>query len=157
RRIHMKKTRIVCALIPVFAAAGANAYYEGSSAYAASAFFGYTAGNQYFVEGGSGADDTFIRFASGFHTNDGSGNTFVGRSAGFSNTSGSNNTFLGANAGNLHQTGYNNTSLGALAGNNNSTGTGNVFVGYKAGYSEAGSNKLYVDNCYNGTCNAPLI
>jgi hypothetical protein len=140
----MKKTRIACALIPVFASAGANAYYEGSSAYAAGAFFGYSAGNQYFVEGGSGADDTFIGFAAGFHTNDGSGNTFVGRSAGFANTSGSNNVFIGMQAGLANTTQVNNTFVGALAGTA-STGPGNTFIGAgSGGANTTGNSNVFV-------------
>ncbi len=34
------------------------------------------------------------------------------------------------------------------------TATGNVFLGYNSGYSETGSNKLYIENSNSG---APLI
>lgn len=39
-----------------------------------------------------------------------------------------------------------NTAIGSEAGYSNAIGDGNVFVGYRAGYSETGSNKLYIAN-----------
>ena len=33
----------------------------------------------------------------------------------------------------------------------------NVFIGSDAGLNETGSNKLYIDNCLNGSCDSPFI
>jgi len=50
-------------------------------------------------------------------------------------------------------TGRFNTAIGVGAGSSNVAGSGNVYLGYQAGFSETGSDKLYIAN--NGT--APLI
>jgi hypothetical protein len=48
--------------------------------------------------------------------------------------------------------------VGPLAGYANTTGHDSVFLGFYAGYSETGSNKLYIDNCYNSDdCASPFI
>src|SRR3990172_2064064 len=49
---------------------------------------------------------------------------------------------------------HGNTALGSEAGYSNISGSGNVFLGYRAGYSELGSNKLYISNSSTAT---PLI
>ena len=72
----------------------------------------------------------------------------------FYNTTGSYNTAFGDAALYTNTTGGTNTAIGRAAGGLNSTGSGNVFIGYKAGYSETGSNKLYIDN---SDTTSPLI
>ncbi|MCP4075815.1 MAG: DUF1566 domain-containing protein [Gammaproteobacteria bacterium] len=72
------------------------------------------------------------------------------------NTTGSNNTSLGYYSNLYNQEGSNNTILGYQAGKGTALHNkyGNVFLGYMAGYSEHGSNKLYIENS-NST--SPLI
>ena len=120
------------ALLVVLASAPAGASTEGPY----NNFFGTGAG-----AGNSGANY----------------NSFFGGYAGYYNTTGYENTFLGMDAGYHNTTGYFNTFLGNYAGFSNTTGSGNVFIGYAAGYSETGSNKLYIDNCYDGPCTSPFI
>jgi hypothetical protein len=87
----------------------------------------------------------------------GSSNTFIGNDAGFNNDTGHDNIFIGVSAGNNNKGSYN-SFIGTGAGYNNASGTYNVFMGYRAGYAETGSNKLYIDNCYNGgDCDTPLV
>ena len=87
-----------------------------------------------------GLYDNFFGTYAGI-SNSGGYNSFFGGYAGYSNTTGSYNTFLGRSAGAL-----------------NTTGSRNVFLGYLAGLNETGSNKLYIDNCYDGyPCTPPLI
>ncbi len=83
-------------------------------------------------------------------------NVAVGSSALTSITSGNYNVGVGTNADLYNTTGSRNTIIGYEAGRNTSTNTksGNVFLGYQAGYSEEGSNKLYIANSNTTT---PLI
>jgi hypothetical protein len=102
--------------------------------------------------------DTFIGNAAGFSNTSGVGNSFLGSYAGNSNTSGNNNTFIGVSAGYNNTTGNNNSFIGAECGASITTGSGNVFLGYLAGWSETGSSKLYIDNCFSGVpCTDPFI
>jgi hypothetical protein len=106
----------------------------------------------------TGYDNTFLGIDAGFSNTTGYFNTFLGRYAGHFNTTGYNNTFLGYFAGYNNTTGDFNTFLGHAAGYANTTGNRNVFIGYAAGYNETGSNKLYIDNCLNGSpCTSPFI
>jgi hypothetical protein len=108
--------------------------------------------------GFEGTKNTFYGTNAGAATTgDTQYDTFIGNVAGYSNTTGYYNTSVGTGAGYSNTTGYNNTSIGSLAGYDNSTGSQNVFLGYGAGLNETGSNKLYIDNCYGGTCTSPLI
>ena len=86
--------------------------------------------------------------------NTGTLNTGVGGQALVLNTSGLQNSGFGVNALYSNSTGSYNTGIGLGTLFTNSTGSGNVAVGINAGYSETGSNKLYIDN--SGTT-APLI
>ena len=97
----------------------------------------------------------------------------MGAGAGNSNTTGYSNTFLGNAAGTSNIGGYENTFLGMDAGYHNTTGYFNTFLGIHAGSQqhrqrqrlhrlrcgvyETGSNKLYIDNCYDGPCTSPFI
>jgi hypothetical protein len=115
--------------------------------------------------------NVFIGYLSGYQNTDGQSNVFVGKQAGFKNTKGRYNTFLGQNTGgqNLEGNfntylgaqaaefktgGSNNTIIGNAAGSSNTDGSGNVFIGSEAGFSEGGSNKLYIENSNTTT---PLI
>ena len=88
----------------------------------------------------------------GYSIVDGRDNTFLGGWTGYYNT-GSYNVMIGSQSGTNNLTGSYNTFLGNSAGRNN-TGLRNVFVGYNAGYSDTGSDKLYIDN--SGTT-SPLL
>ncbi|WP_025743809.1 hypothetical protein [Aquimarina pacifica] len=103
--------------------------------------------------GTQGSGNSFFGYKSG-KTTTASYNTFTGFGTGQLNTTGGTNAFFGYLAGASNSTGYANTSLGAYAGLQNQTGSGNVFIGNSAGYSETGSNKLYIENTANPT---PLI
>lgn len=102
----------------------------------------------------------------------GSYNTGIGSNTMLSNMQGNSNTAVGADALSGVMNGSFNTAVGRMAlsgfniGNNN-VGVGyqtgfslgfssanNVFLGYRAGYSETGSNKLYIAN---SETNPPLI
>jgi hypothetical protein len=122
-----------------------------------------------------GSSNTLVGQGAGYSNNSGYQNAFLGHNAGRNNQTGANNTLLGESTGRLTTTGSENTVVGQLAGYNNTTGssntivgrsagylnsagTHNVFIGYAAGYAETGSNRLYIDNCFNGNfCTAPLI
>lgn len=84
----------------------------------------------------------------------GSNNTAIGVTALTTNTTGGSNTAIGVNALNLNLSGNFNTAVGRTALNNCSTGSSNVALGYQAGFSETGSNKLYIANTSTAT---PLI
>ncbi|MCP4089288.1 MAG: hypothetical protein GY746_05805 [Gammaproteobacteria bacterium] len=86
----------------------------------------------------------------------GHNNTAYGNATLLYNTTGHNNTAYGSNANYYNQSGSNNTMIGYQSGMGDSlhNKSGNVFLGYKAGYSEDGSNKLYIENSNSST---PLI
>ena len=137
------------ALLVVLASAPAGAATEGAS----NNFFGTGAGAS---NSGYYNSNSFFGGEAGYSNTTGYANTFLGYAAGWDNTTGSYNTFLGFTAGSYNTTGSYNTFLGNSAGYYNTTGSRNVFIGFAAGYSETGSNKLYIDNCYNG-CASPFI
>ena len=137
------------ALLVVLASAPAGAMTEGTT----DNFFGTGAGASNF---GTNSNSFFGGYA-GYSNTTGYYNTFLGYAAGYLNTTGYENTFLGRSAGRYNTTGDYNTFLGYVAGYSNTTGSGNVFIGYFAGYNETGSNKLYIDNCYDGSCTSPFI
>jgi hypothetical protein len=78
----------------------------------------------------------------------------IGYGAGYDNTTGVSNVILGNQAGWSNTSGANNVYLGTRTAYTNTTGTGNVFIGYQAGWSEAGSDRLYIEN---SNAAAPLI
>jgi len=105
-----------------------------------------------------GTSNTFSGYQTGYSNTTGSHNAFIGFFAGYYNTTGSGNTFSGVNVGQTNTTGNDDTYIGYQAGAANTSGSGNVFLGFRAGFSEAGSNKLYIDNCYGRRpCITPLI
>ena len=124
---------------------GYNSYYGINSGYAMK----------------SGSNNSFYGSNSGYWFDGGSGNTFIGSEAGRGgpdndpeDPSGNYNTLVGSFTGTvLEGAGYN-TILGSYAGKNLRTGSYNVFIGYQAGYSELGSNKLYIAN---SSATPPLI
>ena len=63
---------------------------------------------------------------------------------GNANTTGSDNIAMGTEALRSNTTGGNNVAIGCNALRSNSTGSNNVAIGRCAGYSETGSNKLYI-------------
>lgn len=128
---------------------GTWAGYKNTTGYS-NTFIGDTAG----VYNTTGFSNTFIGRLAGYKNTTGVENTFNGLQAGYSNTTGDYNTFIGTAAGNSNSTGRWNTYIGHLAGIYNQTGSGNVFLGYNAGYSETGSDKLYIAN---SSTSSPLI
>ena len=124
---------------------GDRAGYSNTAGYC-NTFLGHASGYSNNV----GYYNTFTGYLAGYNNVYGHDNTFSGYRAGVSNNGGANNTFIGSFTGQNNTSGTSNTFLGASAGNNCSTGTGNVFIGYGAGYSETGSNKLYIDNDSSG-------
>lgn len=119
-----------------------------------------------------GSGNTLIGFRAGqFASNATGAGTFVGFQAG-QGTTGANNTVVGNNAlkatgassnsvaiGNNSltvNTAANNTAIGFSSLVTNVTGTGNVAIGNQAGFSEIGSNKLYITNS-NTTPTTSLI
>ncbi len=93
-----------------------------------------------------------MRFsAGGFNTALG-GNALAGNGSTPSN--GTQNVALGYAASYSNISGSNNVAIGYQALNDNTAGNSNVAIGYNAGYSETGSNRLYIDN---SSTNAPLI
>ncbi|MFA5715349.1 MAG: hypothetical protein WC998_06400, partial [Candidatus Paceibacterota bacterium] len=87
-------------------------------------------------------------------SNTGSYNTAVGGEALEYLTTGSYNTVGGYQSGFNLTTGSHNTLLGWASGLGLVTGAENVMLGDSTGYSETGSNKLYIDNSPTAT---PLI
>ena len=73
-------------------------------------------------------------------------NIGIGGGSAVYNTTGYQNTVIGNSALLNNTTGNNNTVIGKDALLSNVTGSGNVAIGYRAGYSETGSNKLYIAN-----------
>lgn len=103
--------------------------------------------------------NTFVGDDAGSVGSEGSNNVYVGERAGYTNR-GDNNVVIGREAGSA-ETNYtldsdynNNVMVGYRSGFYNKTGGSNVFIGNYAGYSETGSDKLYIDNSSTTT---PLI
>lgn len=116
---------------------GYNSYYGINSGFAMS----------------SGNNNAFFGSNSGYWFDGGSGNTFIGAESGRGgpdddppDAAGSYNTALGVFTAGVLESASNNVMLGAFSGAMLRTGTGNVFLGYQAGFSETGSNKLYISN-----------
>lgn len=80
-------------------------------------------------------------------------NTAIGYLSLTNEVNGNFNTAVGANALTT-STGTRNTAIGMGAGHDLATGDGCVFIGYSAGYTELGSDKLYISNSNTAT---PLI
>ncbi|MCP4089279.1 MAG: hypothetical protein GY746_05760, partial [Gammaproteobacteria bacterium] len=104
----------------------------------------------------TGNNNTAIGMRGLFQNTTGNNNTAIGYQAMDKNTTGSNNTSLGHSSNLNNEKGSNNTIIGYQAGKGTAVHNkyGNVFLGYMAGYSEHGSNKLYIENS-NST--SPLI
>lgn len=81
-------------------------------------------------------------------------NIAVGMQSLHFNVSGSANTAIGNNALNYNNSGDYNVGIGYQSLFNNSIGNSNIAIGFQAGYSETGSNKLYIENSNSTT---PLI
>jgi hypothetical protein len=79
--------------------------------------------------------------------NSGGTNTAVGTWALQNNIGGSRNTAIGMGAQNLNCYGGCNVAIGYASLQSNETGSNNVAIGNGAGFSETGSNKLYIANC----------
>jgi len=104
----------------------------------------------------TGVENTAVGLQAMTTNTSGGKNTAIGYMAMMQNTSGHQNTAIGFNANYNNQTGSYNTIIGYEAGKGGAahSKSGNVFIGYQAGYSETGSNKLYIDN---SNTTAPLI
>lgn len=73
-------------------------------------------------------------------------NTAIGYQGLYANTAGNYNTAIGYQGLFTLQTGTNNVALGSRSLFSNQSGSNNVAIGYNAGYTETGSNKLYIAN-----------
>jgi hypothetical protein len=141
----MKKTRIVSALIALFAVTEhAQAYYELQSGGAA--YFGYHAG----YSNTSGIDNTFIGQEAGLTNVSGNYNTFLGYEAGYSNTT-DGGTFIGYQAGKSNTIGPYNAFIGYQAGYSNTSGLYNTFVGSFAGFSNTTTSHNTIVGFQDGT------
>lgn len=121
-------------------------------------------GNRSLFSNSSGQYNTGIGFRSLYNNSTGNFNTAIGSNSLYDNQNSNYNTAIGYNSltnnegdNNVaigHITGTNDNNLtqsvyiGSQAGSNGGIGakTGNIFIGYRAGYSETGSNKLYIEN-----------
>lgn len=107
---------------------------------------------------GSGNDafwNTAIGSKAMYRNTIGNGNTAIGFEALKSNTVGSGNTAIGSGALFFSNVGADkNTAIGLDALVNNITGSSNVALGYQAGFSELGSNKLYIESSNTDKNNA---
>jgi len=138
-------------------------------------FIGYQTGRNSDI---SAHDNVYIGFGTARDKTEGSGNVMLGKYAGlntgvgdynvilgnyagygFEYTPGdddiSNNVIIGRRAAN-EGIGANNVIIGAYSGSKMDpvNSKGNVFIGNYAGYSESGSNRLYIDNSATPT---PLL
>ena len=151
-QIPMKAKGLVClvAAVTLLASAGVVRAYDETGSTTTLGEGTATTLNEY---------STIVGYGTGNgNLNTGRFNTFIGSIAGNVNTTGAHNTFIGYGAGYMNKTGEYNTFIGMGAGNSNDFGSENVFLGYRAGYDEKGSNKLYIDNCYDaGACTNPFI
>lgn len=89
-----------------------------------------------------------------FTNTTGNNNIAIGASSLNVLSSGSNNIGIGNNTFNAMTTGNTNVAIGADALSSNVTGSGNIVIGHNAGFSESGSNKLYIANSNTAT---PLV
>ena len=112
-------------------------------------FFGQTAG----FTNTTGFQNCFFGLQSGNQSTTGNNNAAFGVSSGENIGSGNFNAYFGANAGRDNEQ-SNNVAIGAFALNTNVNGSGNVAIGFSAGFSETGSDRLYIDNSNTST---PLI
>ena len=103
-----------------------------------------------------GYENTAVGLHSMIANTSGNRNIALGYMAGHENTNGSNNTVIGYNSNYYNQGGGNNTIIGFEAGKGSAlhNKSGNIFIGCQAGFSETGSNKLYIENTSSST---PLI
>ena len=85
----------------------------------------------------------------------GGGNIGIGYDVGWRNKAGTGNVLIGmeAGSGNVAHNKYENVMIGFQSGKNNE-GNYNVFLGRQSGFSETGSNKLYIEN---SNSSSPLI
>ena len=88
-----------------------------------------------------------------FYNVSGHTNTAIGQNT-LLNNIGSKNTGIGTEALYSLTSGVENTAISALALRSNVTGNSNIAIGFAAGYSETGSNKLYIEP---STSSTPLI
>ncbi len=131
-----------------------NVFIGDSSGYANLAgnnnmFLGYRSGKK----NTSGTFNMFMGSQAGINNTTGTNNIFIGYNSGAGNSTGTGNIYIGQSAGLSIPAGQNNTCIGTQSGML-ASGSRNVFIGYQAGYSEAGNDKLYINNS-NATL--PLI
>ena len=116
-----------------------------------------TAVGAYSLENSTALSNTAIGFgalrgANGVNT--GVDNTAIGREALRFNTSGFNNVGIGSGVLAIKTTGNSNVAIGVNALGSNVTGSGNVAIGNSAGFTETGSNKLYISNSNTDATNS---
>jgi|GEM_PF-739361 len=126
-----------------FAALGQNTSGSNNTANGFSALFSNTTGDYNSATG-----------HNALYKINGQENTANGVNAMTNATSGNYNTVIGTNSLYTNTGSSTNTTLGHSTLFSNVSGSGNVAIGYQAGYSELGSNKLYIENSNSTT---PLI
>lgn len=102
----------------------------------------------------TGNSNTAIGEGSMDWINTGSNNTAVGTRTLFNIRAGSENVALGDFSMFFNQSGNRNIAIGSYALQANVSGARNIVIGYNAGYSETGSDKLYIENSSSTT---PLL
>jgi hypothetical protein len=105
----------------------------------------------------NGNSNSCLGYMSLYYNKTGTNNVAIGDNAmkGASAYSQTANTAIGSGAlFKIGDAGNNNVAVGYNAGLSLVTGDANVFLGYQAGYSETGSNKLYIENSNSAT---PLL
>jgi hypothetical protein len=113
------------------------------------------AGNSSLQNNSTGYSNVGIGWAALQGNTDGFRNIGIGEATLLFNTTGDENIAIGHSALQNNLSGTNNTAVGSAAGLLN-TGSANIFLGYNAGYSETGSNKLYIENSNTNEDNALL-
>lgn len=85
---------------------------------------------------GTGTNNSFFGFRSGFNTTFGQSNTFLGSQSGMGNLEGTDNVFIGMQSGITLQNGTRNTFIGSSTGtafNNQQSWQSNTFIGALSG------------------------
>lgn len=113
-----------------------------------------TGGTQNIAIGGTamncntkGENNTAVGAYALFLNSSGCYNVGIGYESVWKNTTGCDNVGIGMFSLACSQTSHKNTAVGICAGFSN-VGCGNVYLGHGAGFSETGSNKFHVGNCW---------
>lgn len=148
--ISLKEITSTSSPLVSFKSSNGSTYFQFRGNYASlSMYYGNQSG-QY----GFGNSNIAIGLYSQRYTISGYHNSSFGNYSQYNLVSGKYNTCVGESAQRSLTYGSYNLSIGEGSLYNCTTGEGNVTIGYRAGYSETGSNKLYIENSSSST---PLI